>query len=332
MEVSRRDFLKVGGGVAGGTALGGARAASASTSRPTLARAQELRIKDAKATPSVCPYCAVGCATLVHTVDGQIVNIEGDPRSPHQRGHALPEGRGDLSSSTSIRTGRPRCCTARRARPSGRCGTWSARWTASPSWSKKTRDETFVERLPNGKVVNCTTGDLLARRRHARQRVEPHPAEADARPRHRRDREPGPDMTQLQRPRSGDAARARRRDDVPAQHGGLRLHRHHGLEHGREPPGRLPLADAGQAERAPSSSTSIRASPAPAPWRTSTRRSGPARTSPSSAASSTTSSTASAGTRIRSSGRGVVNYTNAATIIGDGVSGTPRTTTASSRA
>src|SRR5260370_10077648 len=59
---------------------------------PTLARAQELRIKHAKATPSVCPYCSVGCATLVHTIEGKIVNIEGDPRSPHNEGTLCPKG------------------------------------------------------------------------------------------------------------------------------------------------------------------------------------------------------------------------------------------------
>jgi anaerobic selenocysteine-containing dehydrogenase len=34
----------------------------------------------------------VGCATLVHTVEGTIVNIEGDPRSPHSEGTLCPKG------------------------------------------------------------------------------------------------------------------------------------------------------------------------------------------------------------------------------------------------
>ena len=81
MDSSRRDFLK-GSGVAalGGTALGSLAAVGAGLA-PTVARAQELRIKHAKAVPSVCPYCAVGCGTLVHVADGKILNIEGDPRS-----------------------------------------------------------------------------------------------------------------------------------------------------------------------------------------------------------------------------------------------------------
>jgi formate dehydrogenase major subunit len=37
---------------------------------------------------------------------------------------------------------------------------------------KKTRDETFIEKLPNGKLVNMTTRDLRAWRRHARDRVQ----------------------------------------------------------------------------------------------------------------------------------------------------------------
>jgi formate dehydrogenase major subunit len=60
---------------------------------PVVAQAQELRIKNAKVTPSICPYCSVGCATLIHTVDGQIVNIEGDPRSPHNEGTLCPRAR-----------------------------------------------------------------------------------------------------------------------------------------------------------------------------------------------------------------------------------------------
>src|ERR671922_313629 len=91
MEVSRRDFLRFSVGAAGGTALAGL-VGSGVNLGPVVARAQELRIKNAKTTPSVCPYCSVGCATLVHTIDGAIVNIEGDPRSPWSEGTLCPKG------------------------------------------------------------------------------------------------------------------------------------------------------------------------------------------------------------------------------------------------
>src|SRR5438094_9772389 len=92
MDVSRRDFLKVSSGATlTGTALGTLTALGANLA-PTAAQAQELRIKHAKATPSICPFCSVGCATLIHTVDGKIVNIEGDPRSPHNEGTLCTKG------------------------------------------------------------------------------------------------------------------------------------------------------------------------------------------------------------------------------------------------
>jgi formate dehydrogenase major subunit len=91
MDVTRRDFLRLGAGAAAGTALAGLAACRADL-RPAEVRAQALRIKDAKATPSVCPYCAVGCGTIVHTIAGKIVNIEGDVRSPLSEGHLCPKG------------------------------------------------------------------------------------------------------------------------------------------------------------------------------------------------------------------------------------------------
>src|SRR3989454_11563591 len=77
MQVSRRDFLRLTANAGAGTAIGGLVGLGV-TLAPATARAQELRIKDAKTTPSICPFCSVGCATLIHTVDGKIVNIEGD--------------------------------------------------------------------------------------------------------------------------------------------------------------------------------------------------------------------------------------------------------------
>src|SRR6267142_6889596 len=92
MDLTRRDFLKASsGGALTGTALGTLTAVGASLA-PAVAQAQQLRIEHAKATPSVCPYCSVGCGTLVHTIGGKIVNIEGDPRSPISQGNLCPKG------------------------------------------------------------------------------------------------------------------------------------------------------------------------------------------------------------------------------------------------
>jgi formate dehydrogenase major subunit len=57
-------------------------------------RTRNLRPKfdGAKATPSICPYCGVGCGQLVYHKNGKLVSIEGDPRSPISRGHLCPKG------------------------------------------------------------------------------------------------------------------------------------------------------------------------------------------------------------------------------------------------
>ena len=50
------------------------------------------RIAGLKATESICPYCAVGCSQVVYTRDGELVDIEGNPRSPINQGTLCPKG------------------------------------------------------------------------------------------------------------------------------------------------------------------------------------------------------------------------------------------------
>jgi formate dehydrogenase major subunit len=60
------------------------------TSRKT--RDAGARIAGLKATESICPYCAVGCGQVVYTRDGELVDIEGHPRSPINQGTLCPKG------------------------------------------------------------------------------------------------------------------------------------------------------------------------------------------------------------------------------------------------
>src|SRR6478672_7577249 len=62
--------------------------------------------------PSVCPYCAVGCAQRVYVKDGKVIQIEGNPDSPISRGRLCPKG----SASTQLVTG-PQRLTKIRYRP-----------------------------------------------------------------------------------------------------------------------------------------------------------------------------------------------------------------------
>ena len=153
-DLSRRDFLLRGTATAAGTALGGLVATGADL-RPTVARAQELRIKTAKVTPSVCPYCSVGCATLVHTIDGKIVNIEGDPRSPFSEGTLCPKGAAIYQ--LHVNPNRP-TKVLHRAPGATDWEEWDLERAMErvAELVKKTRDATFIETLENGKRVNMT--------------------------------------------------------------------------------------------------------------------------------------------------------------------------------
>lgn len=155
MEISRRDVLRLSIAGGTGTALGGLIASGVNLA-PAVAQAQQLRIKDATVTPSVCPFCSVGCATLIHTVNGQIVNIEGDPRSPHNEGTLCPKGAATFQ--LHINPNRP---TQVLHRAPGATD-WEV-WDLNRAMDRiaelvrKTRDETFIEAIGNGKAVNATT-------------------------------------------------------------------------------------------------------------------------------------------------------------------------------
>jgi formate dehydrogenase major subunit len=156
MPISRRGFLKLSGTAAAGTAAG-ALAGLGVNLRPKLAQAEEIRIKDAKVYPSICPYCAVGCGTLVHVVDGKIVNIEGNPDSPVSEGNLCPKGAAIYQLHVN-----PNRLTKvlHRAPGATQWETWDLNRAMDrvAELTKKTRDETFVEKLPDGKLVNQTLG------------------------------------------------------------------------------------------------------------------------------------------------------------------------------
>jgi formate dehydrogenase major subunit len=154
--ISRRSFVRTSAaGVGSGTALGSLLGLGASMA-PATARAQQLRIKDAKATPSVCPYCAVGCATIVRTINNEIVNIEGDPRSPHNEGCLCPKG----AATYQLHKNPNRATTVLHRKPGA--SDWEEvelEWAMDrvAQLVKKTRDETFIEWLEDGTLVNQTT-------------------------------------------------------------------------------------------------------------------------------------------------------------------------------
>ena len=86
MGLTRRDFIKGSGAAAGGALLAtqAAEAAVEPSAFPLHKRVGEI--------PTVCTYCAVGCGQIVAVQDGRVVNIEGDPDNPINRGRLCSKG------------------------------------------------------------------------------------------------------------------------------------------------------------------------------------------------------------------------------------------------
>lgn len=128
-------------------------AAKSTTSRNLRPRLEEAD----RVGTSVCPFCAVGCAQLIYAKNGKPIHIEGDPRSPINQGTLCPKGAGTLGMLLSPE----RISDVLYRAP------YSDKWEKKPlDWAmeriaqltKKTRDETFAETLPDGRIINHTLG------------------------------------------------------------------------------------------------------------------------------------------------------------------------------
>src|SRR5678816_909378 len=93
MDISRRVFIQ--STVAGGAAL----TAFGFDVTPVYAQAKTLKIAHTTETRSTCPYCAVSCGVIIHTLGDKaknvvphVVHVEGDPDHPINRGTLCPKG------------------------------------------------------------------------------------------------------------------------------------------------------------------------------------------------------------------------------------------------
>ena len=86
MNVTRRNFLKFSGLSAGSVLLPAGAAVSAEKIRGFPLH------KPIKESATICPYCSCGCGLLIATgPDGHIINAEGDPDNPQNRGALDPK-------------------------------------------------------------------------------------------------------------------------------------------------------------------------------------------------------------------------------------------------
>lgn len=150
--LSRRDFLKLTGATAvAGTTM------SAVVPGSVGARERENRLRGAKATTTICPYCAVGCGMVAYSRDGKVIHIEGDPEHPINKGSLCAKGAALLQVADS-----PTRVTKPQYRAAGAAEWKEVEW----DWTfkeiarrvKDARDGTFVAKNGKGQEVNRCDG------------------------------------------------------------------------------------------------------------------------------------------------------------------------------
>ena len=160
---TRREFLKRGAAGAGVLAVSSLGFDVAVAEATTVK--QRLRIKGARVSHSVCPYCAVGCALTAYTRPNggkvELLQIEGNPDSPVNEGTLCPKGATTMELAVS-----------KRRIPSPLYRAPGAGAFKQVSWDfvldklarriKDARDRTFVTKDEDGNVVNRCEGIAFA--------------------------------------------------------------------------------------------------------------------------------------------------------------------------
>ncbi len=149
-EFSRRDFLKASGAGLGGVFLLGALSDKA-LAKPI--QAMPLRKKIGEKT-TICPYDGSGCGFLVAVENGKVVNIEGDPEHPINRGGGCAKG----ASMRQLSADNPRRLSKVLYRKPGGTvfeeKTWEWAIDEIAKRIKKTRDAAFITNDAKGNLVN----------------------------------------------------------------------------------------------------------------------------------------------------------------------------------
>lgn len=152
MHVTRRSFLKISGTLLATSGIG-------ISLKPVSAHAKPLKIKYAKETTTVCPYCSVGCSIIISTTSyGKVINTEGDPNSPINAGALCSKG--SSLSQMSINN------TNRLTKPLYRAPyesewkevTWEWALDRTARNVKKSRDASYRLINDKGQSVNRTEG------------------------------------------------------------------------------------------------------------------------------------------------------------------------------
>ena len=154
MDLSRRDFLKLSGLTTGGMLL----PREMAVAKPGMRRLG-LR-KPIGESPTICPFCAVGCGAIVaaDASGKKVINIEGDPDHPVSQGSLCSKGMALAQLNTVDGEINPRRLQKVKYRAAGSSSweekDWDWTFTEIAKRIKATRDENFIEKDDEGRTVN----------------------------------------------------------------------------------------------------------------------------------------------------------------------------------
>jgi formate dehydrogenase major subunit len=156
MDVTRRQFLVISGAVGAGLAL----SSLGIDMGPTKAFADELKkidkMKTAKQSTSICPYCAVGCGLVCSTdkKSGMVINIEGDPDHPINEGSLCAKGAAVFQTTANNPNRMKKVLYRAPGSDKWEEKSWDWALTEIAKRVKVTRDKYFIEKNAKGQVVN----------------------------------------------------------------------------------------------------------------------------------------------------------------------------------
>ena len=152
MRITRRVFLKISGTVFVASGVG-------ISIKPVAAYAKPLKIKYAKETTTICPYCSVGCSIIISTTSyGKAINTEGDPNSPINAGTLCSKGSSiyQMSAANTNRLHKPLYRAPYESEWKEVTWEWALEKIARNV--KKSRDDSFRLINDKGLSVNRTEG------------------------------------------------------------------------------------------------------------------------------------------------------------------------------
>ena len=160
MGMTRRGFFKLTGAALMTSVI---YEFTAQSPAMALGPVQGWKLVDVKETSTICCYCSGGCGTIASVRDGKLINIEGDPDHPINRGGLCSKGSSQfgVNSVYDDQSGEkvinPNRLTRPMVRRAGKLEweplSWDQAIEEIATRVKKTRDANY-ETVANGVTVN----------------------------------------------------------------------------------------------------------------------------------------------------------------------------------